>query len=268
MFTLQALQLFLNDDSHYIKRATQRVKTALTLSLIDKSPPEVFDALVECLKNDLDLIDITTLFISTPHKEVAEYLISGFRDSISPDLDLSEHPWKIILLEGKIETLKPTGRGDTIWCDGSCNPETMPDGWGSVVDSKGKDLLDLPENSSICSGMKTKIVTLPRVGVRRIIYDRFDDVKQQQHNGLELMALVVCLRLAAVDSSIKFINSDSQVAISWSTGVLNSGSKAKMDKRKYAYVLEAAKLRKEFELRGGKIVKVSGDSQLADLGWH
>ena len=41
-----------------------------------------------------------------------------------------------------------------------------------------------------------------------------------------------------------------------------------MDPRKASYIDELILLRKKFEALGGELIKVKGDNNLADLGYH
>lgn len=98
---------------------------------------------------------------------------------------------------------------------------------------------------------------------------KFNDVTYQNNNGAELMAMLMALRAAKKDKEIKEIRSDSQLIVEWwSTGHINKKTLHKMDKKKKKLIEECVELRKLFEERGGKIVKIDGDDNLADFGYH
>jgi ribonuclease HI len=154
-----------------------------------------------------------------------------------------------------------------LYSDGGMNKTTGDEAWGSVVQQDGKDMIGVyPE---LLKDMNLKEVFLPRdIDKRTIATAKFNDVATQQHNGAELLALVVALRIAKESESIICIKCDSATIISWSQKGPQSVTKAKMDKNKLMYIEEAIKLRKEFEKRGGVIEKISGDDNKADLGYH
>ena len=151
-----------------------------------------------------------------------------------------------------------------IYCDGACNSQTNSYGWGSVVDEKGKDILE--DNISSINDMFTKVENLP-IGKRRIIVAKFNDVNSQNNNGAELLAIIAALRIA-IKKSYKIIKCDSDLIVKWwSRGHISKKNK-NIDKLKEAFIKECGKLREIFETKGGQIIKISGDDNLADLGYH
>jgi ribonuclease HI len=156
----------------------------------------------------------------------------------------------------------------SIYSDGACNSCTDGSGWGSVVDEQGKDLLGLEENVTAISDMVTRDQVLP-IGKRRIIITKFDDLVSQQNNSAELFAMVAALRIALKNPKIKTIKCDSDLICKWwSIGHVALATRRKMNKDKLAMILTCGKLRAEFEKAGGTILKISGDANLADLGYH
>lgn len=158
-----------------------------------------------------------------------------------------------------------------IFVDGACNKHTVSEdgsieAWATVVDEKGINLLSkYPE---LCKDFNSKIVNTPK-GEQTVIVAKFNDVAYQQNNGAELISLLVGLRIALSTKNYKVINTDSELCYKWwSVGHVSTNSKRKMDSNKLFYINECARLRKEFELTGGKIVKISGDDNLADIGYH
>lgn len=152
-----------------------------------------------------------------------------------------------------------------IFCDGCCNAKTKGEGWATVVDDRGRDLL--PENAFAYEGMDSRIETLP-MGVTRVIVAKFKDVSKQNNNGAELLALIASLRIALVRREIKIINSDSALIVDyWSKNHVSKDSREKMDSDKLAMIEECSRLRTAWEKTGGTIVKISGDDNLADPGF-
>ena len=149
-----------------------------------------------------------------------------------------------------------------IFCDGCCNKTTNGEGWSSIVDEKGECLI-----TKYCENefnLIIKRVKLP-VGERSIIVCKFGDVKTQQNNGAELLALYLSLKIA-LKYNYRVINCDSELLVKyWSKGIVNRG---KIGESKLWYIDKAILLRTEFEKQGGKIIKISGDDNLADLGFH
>jgi ribonuclease HI len=229
--------------------------------------------------NISDLITPTDLYTNTPHRQVCEYLISSYWNELdekiySADYYQESQTWKFDLLENENNALLsnnkliPTGKTSTIWVDGACNLNSGGKGWGSVVDDNGYDLLNLKENESVLHNITTQIQNLP-VGSRRIIITHYNDVSTQQNNGAELLAMLVGLRIAYHDHSITTIKSDSQLIVDyWSLGKIASATKSKMDPNKISSIMECTRLRQSFNFRGGKIVKISGNINKADLGYH
>lgn len=154
-----------------------------------------------------------------------------------------------------------------IYVDGGFNKNTGSEAWASIVNGYSVDLIPYIESCNLIPDMTTKEVTLPS-GKRKIIVTKFEGVTHQ-NNGAELLALVVGLRLAInlIKRGIPVtkVFSDSQVVLYWSIR-LKEGSN--FDPRKIAYINELISLRREFESFGGQVVKISGDKNLADLGWH
>ncbi len=118
--------------------------------------------------------------------------------------------------------------------------------------------------------MYLKNADLPEpAGRRTVIVASFSDTNTQFNNGAELLALVAGLRIA-LHSKGKYneIYSDSDLCIRfWSISVTPKKKKL-MDPIKVKFIEELIELRKQFEVLGGKITKISGDDNLADLGFH
>lgn len=151
-----------------------------------------------------------------------------------------------------------------IYSDGAHNKVTGDEAWASVVDSRGTDLVAI--HHSICQDMPTKEVDLP-IGKRKVMVAKFNDVASQQNNGAELMALLFALRYACKFKTVQKVCTDSAVVLAWSK-FLDPSRKGKMDPRKVKYIEELIALCKIFAERGGEVLKISGDDNLADLGYH
>jgi ribonuclease HI len=156
-----------------------------------------------------------------------------------------------------------------IFVDGGCNKMTGTTGWGCVVDKDNKDLV-ASYNSLIHTDMYLSNEVLPDpAGRRTVIVASFTDTTTQFNNGAELLALIAGLRIALhCKGRYTEIYSDSDLCIRfWSINV-TSKKKKLMDPNKVKFIEELIDLRKQFEAMGGKITKISGDDNVADLGFH
>lgn len=162
-----------------------------------------------------------------------------------------------------------------LFVDGGHNKMTGDEAWGSVVDDCGKDVLPLV-TPNLLTDFKCKDVKLP-TGPRRVIVAKFGcgtfGVKlKQQNNGAELLAMVAGLRIAvSVFSNVSEVYSDSDLIVKWWSKSLSSKKREELtrnDPIKLKYIEELQRLRATFESKGGIITKISGDDNLADLGYH
>jgi hypothetical protein len=178
-----------------------------------------------------------------------------------------------------------------LYVDGGCNPMTLGDSdcpgcaYGSVVEHAGRDVL--PDHAHLLRDMDLAWRDLP-VGRRLVILARFGDVAQQQNNGAELLAAVAGLRIA-VQSAMDDGGTDTGTDTGNNTGnntgtgqwprVLSDSTlivqywsmrcnAPYLDPRKKAFVRELIALRRAYEQAGGQLLHVSGDDNLADLGFH
>lgn len=148
-----------------------------------------------------------------------------------------------------------------MYVDGCCN--NTIGSCASVVDGRGFDLIG--PHLDFLSHFKF-LDTFPMKHHRdRIVCEvKFTDVASKQHNGAELIAMCIGL-VIGIYYKYEIIFSDSQLMVnSWSlkeSTTIKDPYKAKIQR----YCIE---LRKIFERRGGKILKISGDDNPADLGFH
>lgn len=164
-----------------------------------------------------------------------------------------------------------------LYVDGCFNKNTNGEGWASVCNNIEKDMIE--SYYFVClEDLPFKVVKTPK-GLKCIIIAQFNDVSTQQNNGAELLAFMAALRIAKyincnkgdnfIGPPIKKIYSDSQLLVQWwSKGMINKKTKQKMDQKKLMYIYECAALRSDFEKEGGIIEFVSGDNNIADLGYH
>jgi len=171
-----------------------------------------------------------------------------------------------ISFSGQVAESVPEKREDEfcIYVDGAHNKVTRDEAWGSVVDQNGKDLIEPYKH--LLDDMVLTTKNLP-VGTRTLIIAKFNDVSTQQINGAELLSLIAGIRIA---KEIKCLTvcSDSKLMTDYWSKRLKPESKLKMDPLKSNWVEYLIKIRQNFEKIGGKIEKISGDDNPADLGFH
>lgn len=89
--------------------------------------------------------------------------------------------------------------------------------------------------------------------------------KEATNNYGELLACRYAIQIA-IDEGIKKVFGDSKLVIDyWSKWVIK---KKEIAPETVALALEVSKLREEFEKQGGKVIRVPGDLNPADLGFH
>ena len=169
----------------------------------------------------------------------------------------------------QLATLPPlerTPRQTTVilYSDGGHSKQTGREGWGRVVDQDGVDLL--APYANLFTDQQLRDVLLP-IGQTYVLVALFPDVVKQQNNGAELLGLVAALRIAMIEPTISEIRVDSMVILSWSLG-LGSDTRGRLSEAKIRLIEECQKLRRVFEGRGGRLVKISGDDNKADNGFH
>lgn len=152
-----------------------------------------------------------------------------------------------------------------IYTDAGMNKLTGDEAWGCVVNENNFDLIET--NLHLLEDMKCSSKKLP-CGNRFVIHAKFDDVASQQNNGGELLALVAGLRIA-IQNRVDEVCTDSNLLYEWwSLGKVNTKTLNKMDIRKQGFIQDLIVLRKKFEEMGGKLIKIKGDANKADLGLH
>jgi len=146
-----------------------------------------------------------------------------------------------------------------LYCDGGHSKQSGKDAWGSVTDEYGNDLLCEEK----INDMVIKVVNLPKRGTTTIIVANFPDVKAQQNNGAELLSMIQAMRIALRDNHDTICSDSDLVVKYWSTGHISPSAKLCEEKR--SWIKYCGELRKEFESKEGKIVKISGKDNPADL---
>ena len=171
--------------------------------------------------------------------------------------------------------MKPTTK---LYVDGGMNTQTGNEAWGCVTFENGKCALSKVSDQHVLDGLKIKEVELP-VGIRRVIVSKFGDV-QQETNGAELLSMVAALSISVSTTkvSVTHIHTDSKLVYEyWSNPEWVKANdhkltkkilKGKMNPIKLDTIHRCAKLRAQYEEMGGKIIKISGDDNPADLGYH
>lgn len=160
-------------------------------------------------------------------------------------------------------------RERVIYVDGGHNRITGKNAFGSVVDGFGNDMLNYYRD--LLKDMELITVNLPK-GIRTVIVARFSDCESQQNNGAELLAAVAGLRIAIFLCSngylINHVLSDSKLIVEWWCNKLKEERSIKMDPNKVRYIEELISLKSNFSLFQGSLTKISGNDNLADLGFH
>lgn len=157
------------------------------------------------------------------------------------------------------EIFKPLIGRNVIYVDGGHNKMTGEVAFASVVNGNGKDLVNC--YIDLFDDIELRDVELP-VGERTVAISNFNNVTSQQNNGAELLALIMGLRIALYNTKYTTIYSDSSIVSEyWANGRYSDNLGAD----KIARIRELIKLKHEFN---GEIIKISGDDNLADLGFH
>jgi ribonuclease HI len=164
-----------------------------------------------------------------------------------------------------------------IYVDGGCNKHTHPNAWGRVVDEQGSDLLY--PNRHLLSDMDLQQKVLPApIGQTWVIVCRFQGVTQQ-NNGAELLAAIAGMRIALATNPKQPTNvaSDSSLIVEhWSKnkGALTNNSTKSFqtilatDPQKAEYIMELTRLSDLGKTVDIQLIKISGDHNPADLGYH
>ena len=99
----------------------------------------------------------------------------------------------------------------------------------------------------------------------RIVYEiKFDDVKSQQNNGAELVAMCIGLLIGIYFNKLELYSDSDLMVKYWS----NKESKTIKCKRKAKIQRYCIELADYYKSMGGKIIKIGGDCNPADLGFH
>ena len=151
-----------------------------------------------------------------------------------------------------------------IYVDAGHNKETGDSSWASIVNSNGDCLIR--EYKSLFSEFELRDVII-KDKPRTIIIIKIGDLIQQNNNG-ELIALISGLKLALNIGYINEIYSDSDLMVKYWSKKLGNEQRLKFEPLKVQYIDELISLRKQFEAIGGNITKISGDFNLADIGYH
>ena len=147
-----------------------------------------------------------------------------------------------------------------VYVDGAMNRSTGEYSYASVTDRNGNCLIR--DNTDLCSEFETEVVSLP-VGIRTIIKCKFPGVKQQ-NNGAELIAAIVGIRIAKRYHK-REVYSDSQLIVSYWSKKVDPKKRSQLGEEKYQLILQ---LIDELKNSNVTLVKVPGDSNPADLGYH
>lgn len=150
-----------------------------------------------------------------------------------------------------------------LFVDGCCNRQIGS--CASIVDFNGEDLIekyqDFLDSHKFVGWFNCK--RNPKNG-RQVYEVSFSDVSTQQNNGAELVAATLGI-LIALEYGYDEVFSDSQLIVNYWSKKLSSKIK---DERKLQIQELLIELTRIFNNRGGKLTKISGDDNIADLGFH
>lgn len=190
-----------------------------------------------------------------------------------------------------------------IYCDGAYNSKTKPFAWASVVDDKENDLLCTLNAQQCCNSIietiqtehskdlkssqvlqhlqcDTKHTQKSSVELKKVACSLFKKKKEQQrclvhtffndavmqNNGAELVACLfaLCLINAKLVNCNEICLDSNLILLHWSK---KCGPSVK-DPLKRLYINRLIHERYVFEQEGGKLSKISGNNNPADLGAH
>ncbi len=175
-----------------------------------------------------------------------------------------------LILIGTTKTAKTkrhvrTKLPEAIYVDSAQNNSTNGTAWCSITDELGNDLVE--HYKDLFPDCTLREEKLP-VGIRTIAIVTCDTINKMKNNAGEVQAMAMGLRIA-LSTGIKKLYTDSDLVFKyWSKGIIAPATKAKMDKQKLAYIMEAVNKRKELEADGGAVLWISGDCNPSDLGYH
>ena len=158
-------------------------------------------------------------------------------------------------LISKMSTNKPIL---AIYTDGHCKPSTGDvAGYARITDQDGNCLTTKFKDPTLnYTTIKTPLGVLNAVKVE-------GDLKQQI-NYAEITALLIGIA-AAINLGVYVVYTDSVTANAWSSGRI--GVKI-TDPEKLRIVNECIRYRSYFEQNKGKIVKIEGEFNISDFGFH
>lgn len=170
---------------------------------------------------------------------------------------------QIILTQKQTTTIIPYS--PSIYVDGGHGSYSGDEAWACIVDNNKTDLI--ANHLYLFNDMQYKQVDLPS-GIRYVLVSKFSDVKSQQNNGAELLAMIGGMRIALYTNSYKTLFSDSNLCVEYWSKKLSDSKRSSMDPNKVKYIDELILLRLQYESLGGVVNKISGSDNLADLGYH
>ncbi len=149
---------------------------------------------------------------------------------------------------------------ESIYVDGGMNKQTGEYAYASVVDNNGQDLIE--KYSFLFTDFQLRSVDL-KYERRTIILCYCPGVKQQ-NNLAELIAAICGLRIAIYEN-IDIVYSDSSLIVDYWSKRIKTKDRERLTIYKYMLINNLIKLSKSFN---GKLIKISGNNNLADLGYH
>ncbi|WP_151060478.1 ribonuclease H family protein [Borreliella turdi] len=124
-------------------------------------------------------------------------------------------------------------------------------------------------------GVEIRVVNEKRIPILDKILDKslineygnhyVKDFQGISNNFGELLALYAALKIALKENVINIFGDSKLIIDYWSKGIYNG---KKLKQITIDLIKKTVKLRKKFEEQGGKISLISGNENIADLGFH
>lgn len=155
-------------------------------------------------------------------------------------------------------TLNQNLNFSVVYADGHCKIGENSLGYSRITDKEGNSLTELIVPVKDLTFLHTPKGVIPCTAVKST------DTPKQQIQFAEIYALLLALSFGLKYNS-KIVYTDSQTAYAWSIGNIRTTI---TDPNKLTCCKIAQNLRREFETKGGSVLKILGKDNPADFGYH